>query len=125
MAVYSPALFADDDFYDEYEYDDTTDDLSFDEFATVDSGDIDVNTESVSLDYGRTPVDVKHFDIAGVMLGMDYDEVYNLFFNRSGLYAPRAKNSVVYTINKEWKYNLDYECRQNNIFIPEKLENCI
>nr|MBQ0091583.1 hypothetical protein [Candidatus Enterousia merdequi] len=23
------------------------------------------------------------------------------------------------------KYNLDYECRQNNIFIPEKLEKCI
>ena len=125
VIVFSSATFADDNFYDEYEYDETTDDLSFDEFATVDSDDIDVNTESVSLDYGKAPVDVKYFDISGIMLGMDYDEVYNLFFNRSALYAPRKKNSVVYTINKEWKYNLDYECRQNNIFIPEKLEKCI
>lgn len=124
IMFYSPVLVADDDFYDEYE-DGGYDDLSFDEFATVDSEDVDMNTDSVSIDYGKTPVDVKHFDIAGVMLGMDYDEVYNLFFNRSGLYAPRKRNSVIYTINKEWKYNLDYECRQNNIFIPEKLERCI
>ena len=112
IVFYSPVLVADDDFYDEYE-DGGYDDLSFDEFATVDSEDVDMNTDSVSIDYGKTPVDVKHFDIAGVMLGMDYDEVYNLFFNRSGLYAPRKRNSVIYTINKEWKYNLDYECRQN------------
>ena len=59
------------------------------------------------------------------MLGMSYDEIKNLFFDGGGLYAPRKKNSVIYTINKEWKYNLDYECRQSNIFIPEKLEKCI
>ena len=79
IAMYSPVLIAEDDFYDEYDYE--TDDLSFDEFATVDSEDIDVNAERVSFDYDKGPVDVQHFDIAGVMLGMDYDEVYNLFFN--------------------------------------------
>ena len=101
------------------------DDTDFDSFAIIEDVDDDMNMESVSLNDGAYIVDVKHFDIAGVMLGMNYDEVYNLFFNNSSLYAPRQRNSVIYTINKEWKYNLDYECRQNNVFIPEKLEKCI
>ena len=115
--------FADFDFESDYEED--YDDLSFDKFATIDSEYNDVNVDSVSFSIDAKPVNVKYFDIAGAMLGMDYNEIYNLFFNHSSLYAPRARNSVVYTINKEWKYNLDYECRQNNIFIPEKLEKCI
>ncbi len=101
------------------------DDFSFDAFAIVDDTDNDMSTESVSLNSGASVVNVKHFDIAGVMLGMTYDEISNLFLNDSGLYAPRQKNSVIYTINKEWKYNLDYECRQNNVFVPEQLESCI
>lgn len=101
------------------------DDMDFDEFAIVDDTDDDLNMESVSLNSDADVVDVKHFDIGGAMLGMNYDEIYNLFFNNSSLYAPRQKNSIIYTLNKEWKYNLDYECRQNNVFIPEKLEKCI
>jgi len=101
------------------------DDLDFDNFATIEESESDINTDSVALNVGAGVVDVKHFDIAGVMLGMNFDEIYNLFFDNSGLYAPRKRNSVIYTINKEWKYNLDYECRQNNVFIPEKLEKCI
>lgn len=101
------------------------DDTSFDDFAIVDDSGEDVETESVSLNSDADVVDVQHFDIAGIMLGMSYDEVNNLFFNGSGLYAPRKKNSVIYTINKDWKYNLDYECRQNRIYVPEKLEKCI
>ena len=100
-------------------------DMDFDDFATVENEEIDMNTESVSLNSDAGAANVKNFDIAGVMLGMDYDEIYNLFFTGSGLYAPRKRNSIIYTINKEWKYNLDYECRQNNIFAPEKLEKCI
>ncbi len=101
------------------------DDLSFDSFAIVDDTDSDMTMEHVSLNSGAAVVNVKQFDIAGVMLGMNYDQVNDLFFDGSGLYAPRQKNSVVYTINKEWKYNLDYECRQNNIFVPAELEKCI
>lgn len=101
------------------------DDMSFDDFAIVDDSGEDVETESVSLNSDADVVDVKHFDIAGIMLGMSYDEINDLFFNGSGLYAPRKKNSVIYTINKDWKYNLDYECRQNKIYAPEKLEKCI
>lgn len=101
------------------------DDMDFDNIAVVDNEDANMNFESVSLNPGTDIVDVKHFDISGVMLGMNYDEIYNLFFANNNLYAPRKKDSVVYTINKEWRYNLDYECRQNNIFIPEKLERCI
>ena len=104
---------------------DDFDDLSFDAFAIVDDTDSDMTMENVSLNPGAGAVAVKQFDIAGVMLGMNYDEVNNLFFNGSGLYAPRQKDSVIYTINKEWKYNLDYECRQNNIFVPDQLEKCI
>ncbi len=104
---------------------DDFDSLDFDDFAIVDDEDSDMTTESVSLNSGAGVVNVKQFDIAGVMLGMNYDQVNDLFFNGSGLYAPRQKNSVIYTINKEWKYNLDYECRQNNIFVPEQLEKCI
>lgn len=105
--------------------DDFEDDLDFNNFAIVDDTDSDMTAESVSLNSGAGAVNVKQFDIAGVMLGMNYDQVNDLFFNGSGLYAPRKTNSVVYTINKEWKYNLDYECRQNNIFVPDQLEKCI
>lgn len=104
---------------------DDFDDFSFDAFAIVDDSDDDMNMENVELNDGAGVLNVKQFDIAGVMLGMNYDAVNNLFFNDSNLYAPRKKDSVIYTINKEWKYNLDYECRQNNIFIPDQLEKCI
>lgn len=100
-------------------------DLSFDNFAIMEDEGYDMDSEPVSLNPDAGIVDVRQFDIAGVMLGMNYEEINNLFFNGSNLYAPRQKNSIVYTINKDWKYNLDYECRQNNIFIPEKLEKCI
>lgn len=124
IVLCTPCVFADDFEYDEYE-DFGDDEFAFDNFATIDDEDRDINADGVSLGVGKKPVDVTRFDIAGVMLGMDYYGVYNLFFNRTGLYAPRQRNSVVYTINKEWKYNLDYECRQNGIFVPEKLEKCI
>lgn len=101
------------------------DDLDFDNFAFTEDEDIDMTTESVTLNSDSDIVDVKQFDIAGIMLGMNYDELNNLFFSGKSLYAPRKKDSVIYTINKEWKYNLDYECRQNNVFVPDKLEKCI
>lgn len=101
------------------------DDFDFDAFAIVDDTESDLTTENVSLNSGAGVLNVKQFDIAGAMLGMNYDQINNLFFNSSNLYAPRKKDSVIYTINKEWKYNLDYECRQNNIFVPAQLENCI
>lgn len=104
---------------------DDFDSMDFDDFAIVDDADSDMTMEQVFLNSGASTVNVKQFDIAGVMLGMNYDQVNDLFFNGSGLYAPRKANSIVYTINKEWKYNLDYECRQNNIFVPEQLEKCI
>lgn len=103
----------------------TEDALDFDNIAITEDDNDDINPENISLNYGAGVLDIKHFDIAGIMLGMNYDEIYNLFFNNSGLYAPRKKDSIVYTMDKEWKYNLDYECRRNNIFIPEKLEKCI
>ena len=75
-----------------------SDDFSFDDFAIVEDVDDDINMESVSLNSGADVINVNQFDIAGIMLGMNYDEVNNLF---------------------------DYECRQNNIFVPEQLEKCI
>ena len=102
------------------------DDMSFDDFSIMDDSGADVDVDQqITLNSGSTGINVKQFDLAGAMLGMTYDEINNLFFNSSSLYAPVKNNSVVYTINKEWKYNLDYECRQNNIFIPDQLEKCI
>lgn len=90
-----------------------------------DSGDADITTTSVTLNSGADIANVGTFDIAGIMLGMEFEDVQNLFFKNKGLYAPRAKNSVIYTIHKDWKYNLDYECRQQNIVVPAELERCI
>jgi len=101
------------------------DEFSFDDFAIVEDSEEDVTTESVSLNEDAEVANVRQFDIAGAMLWMSYEEINNLFFNQSSLYAPRKKNSVVYTINQDWKYNLDYECRQNKIYAPDKLEKCI
>ena len=67
------------------------DDLSFDSFAIVDDVDSDMTMEQVSLNSGAAVVNVKQFDVAGVMLGMNYDQVNDLFFNGSGLYAPVKK----------------------------------
>lgn len=105
--------------------DESYDDFNFDDFAIVDDNQNDINLESVSLNSGAKPVNAGQFDIAGAMLGMNYDEINNLFFENSSLYAPRKTDSVVYKINKDWEYNLDYECRQNNIFVPAQLERCI
>ena len=59
------------------------------------------------------------------MLGMPFEDVQTLFFRGGGLYTPRDKNSIIYTIHPDWKYNLDYECRQQNVFVPSELESCI
>ena len=78
-----------------------------------------------TLNEGAEFVNVRQFDIAGAMLGMTYDEINNLFFTGNNLYAPRRFNSIEYAISKDWEYNLDYECRQNNIYIPDRLKACI
>ena len=98
-----------------------------DDFGSLiqDSGDADITMSSVSLNSGASVASVGTFDIAGIMLGMGFEDIQNLFFKNKGLYAPRAKNSVIYTIHKDWKYNLDYECRQQNIVVPAELERCI
>ena len=101
------------------------DDFDFDEFAITDGADVDFMLESVSINDDASGAGVGSFDIAGVMLGMNFDDVETLFYKTNGLYSPRRKNSIVYSIHKDWKYNLDYECRQEGIYIPEKLEHCI
>ena len=101
------------------------DSFDFNEFAIVGDTQTDLDVENIFLNSGASPINVNQFDIAGIMLGMTYEEINNLFFENSSLYAPRKNNSVVYTINKDWEYNLDYECRQNNIFVPEQIERCI
>ncbi len=102
-----------------------TDDFDFSNFTITESGGDDLTTSSVSLNPGAEPVTVNNFDIAGIMLGMPFDDVETLFFKAKGLYSPREKDSIIYSIQKEWKYNLDYECRQQGIFVPAELEQCI
>lgn len=101
------------------------DSWDFDEFTIVDSEDADITMESVELNDDATVASVGSFDIAGIMLGMPFEDVQTLFFRTKGLYAPRTKNSIIYTIHKDWKHNLDYECRSQGIVIPAELEKCI
>ncbi|MBR5625498.1 MAG: hypothetical protein IKW67_01845 [Alphaproteobacteria bacterium] len=101
------------------------DSFDFENFAVVDSEDVDITTESVELNSDAERADVAAFDIADIMLGMQFDDVQTLFFKAKGLYAPRKKNSIIYTIHNDWKYNLDYECRQQGIVIPTELDKCI
>ncbi|MBD5389022.1 hypothetical protein HDR63_02085 [bacterium] len=101
------------------------DPFSFDNFAIVDSGDADLSMDAVAINGDAGTANVAGFDIAGIMLGMPFEDVQTLFFKTKGLYAPRKKDSIIYTIAKDWKYNLDYECRQQNIVIPAELEKCI
>lgn len=103
----------------------TDDAFDFSNFAITESTDADLTTESVSLNLDAEPANVSGFDIAGVMLGMPFEDVETLFFKAKGLYAPRKDNSIIYTIQKDWKYNLDYECRQQGIYPPAELEQCI
>lgn len=94
----------------------------------VTSGDDATNLEcqgiSVEFNDGANPIAVNNFDIAGIMLGMSFEDVMSVVRD-NGLYSPIKKNSVVYSIHQDWKYNLDYECRQSKVFAPAALERCI
>jgi len=115
---------------DEYDYEEEDDVFADDTNTNVTyqepgAGDDIIQTESLTLNTGAEPVNVGNFDIAGIMLGMSFDDVHNLYYNHGNLYYPRKKNSLVYTIPQDWKYNLDYECRQSGVIQPNKLEKCI
>ncbi len=97
----------------------------FDNMAIVESGDVDITAEDIELNDGADTAQVSDFDIAGIMLGMSFEDIYTLFVRNNGLYAPRKENAVIYTIHPDWKYNLDYECRQGGTVIPAELEKCI
>lgn len=96
-----------------------------DTFDIVDSAEADIVTDYVSLNYGADIANVGGFDIADIMLGMDFDAVHSLVTNIGNLYQLREKNALVYTIHPDWKANLDYECRQQGLTVPTEIENCI
>ncbi|MCL2758421.1 MAG: hypothetical protein FWE64_03820, partial [Alphaproteobacteria bacterium] len=100
-------------------------DIFADETITV-TDELDLTVAMpVALNPGSDFADVMRFDIAGAMLGMDFEAVHNLFFRMPSLYAPRKQNSIVYSIPRDWQINLDYECRMQGIFVPAQLTNCI
>lgn len=101
------------------------DEFSFDNFAIVDSEDADITMSAVFLNDDMQVANVGAFDVAGIMLGMQFDDVQTMFYRTKGLYSPRRDNSIIYTIHPDWKYNLDYECRQQNVVVPSELEKCI
>lgn len=113
---------------DEFDFNEFGDDgfESFDEYAIETNVDAagECSMTSVALNAGDSPVAAATFDIAGIMLGMNFDEV-QMVVRENGLYTNRLKDSVVYSMHPDWKYSLDYECRQQNIFVPEKLNQCI
>ncbi|MBR1544648.1 MAG: hypothetical protein IJ638_01740 [Alphaproteobacteria bacterium] len=63
---------------------------------------------------------VKYFDVAGVMIGQDYDQVKEALKERKYKLV-----NVEYDIPKYFRYNYDALCRKRNIFIPENLKACI
>lgn len=97
----------------------------FDNIAVVESAEYDITIEDIEMNDGAEVANVYDFDIAGIMLGMSFEDIYNLFFRNNGLYEPRKENSIIYTIHPDWKANLDYECRQGGTVIPTELEKCI
>lgn len=98
-------------------------DITFDDGGSGDS--IGGSVGDANLNDGAGLANVKDFDIAGIMLGMPFEDVYSLYYTKSGLYTLRNRNSLVYTIPDDWKYNLDYECRQSGVVQPSKLDKCI
>ncbi len=118
-------LHAEDEFdYEQFAENDVAQDFSeYDiEQTSADVGECAVT--NVAINTGNTPVAVAGFDIAGIMLGMTFD-VAQMTARETGLYVNRPKGSVVYSIHPDWRDNLDYECQQRGIFIPEKLNQCI
>ncbi len=97
----------------------------FKNFAIEESGDTNIATSPVSINLESAAANVSTFDIAGVILGMPFEDIQTLFFKTKSLYMPRKKDSIIYTIHKDWKFNLDYECRQQKIYAPAELEKCI
>ncbi len=122
-----PAIALEPFFLDEME--DTTSDQPsatiIDEPTFVDQFSDDQLPDIMYLDDGQDFANVRMFDIAGIFLGMQFEDVQTLFYKTRGLYAPVDKNSIKYSIPKEWRYNLDYECRQGGIYIPAEVERCI
>ena len=117
---------------DEFDFDDFGDadygvNDSFDNY-TIETGNSDGELgcamTTVAINGDAAPLAVGNFDISGIMLGMNFDEV-QMVVRENGLYTNRPKDAVVYSMHPDWKYSLDYECRQQNVFIPEKLNQCI
>ncbi|MDR2685477.1 MAG: hypothetical protein LBB23_01735 [Rickettsiales bacterium] len=87
--------------------------------------DFEMLGETLALNAGESFANVHDFDISSIMLGMPFESVRILFFREAAIYRPATRNAITYTIPKEWKSNLDYECRQQKINAPAQLEKCI
>ena len=127
MVFVSQSAFAPTD--DVFDYEDFPEDAeyeTFDNYAIeiTDDADTACRTVSVSINGDAAPMAVQTFDIAGIMLGMTFDEA-QMIARENGLYKNRQKDSVVYSMHPDWKYNLDYECRRSGVYAPAKLDACI
>lgn len=63
---------------------------------------------------------VKYFDIAGVMIGQDYEKVREVLKERK-----YKLTDIEYKIPQYFSYNYDAICRKRNILIPANLKECI
>ncbi|MCL1902584.1 MAG: hypothetical protein FWG18_03085 [Alphaproteobacteria bacterium] len=118
-AAHAADPFVFDDFSDNGFYD-------FTDATIYDAPGLDLTVATpMSLNPDSVFAAVGEMDIAGAMLGMSFEDIRPLFFKSRSLYIPRPKNSVIYSVPRDWKNNLDYECRGQKVLAPEKLENCI
>lgn len=63
---------------------------------------------------------VKYFDIAGVMLDMDYEKVLEKLKEKK-----YKLKDLEYNIPEYFQFNYDAICRKNDVLIPVNLEACI
>jgi hypothetical protein len=83
------------------------------------------NSEQLTLNPDAEFADVENMDISGAMLGMPFSDIQTLFFKTKTLYSATKRNSMIYSLADDWRYNLDYECRRQNVIMPDKLEKCV
>jgi hypothetical protein len=125
VASSSRAEDFDDPFLDDFDYYDGDDMLDGDISDGSAGIDLLATPERFALNAGTSFVAVNDFDISGIMLGMPFESVRILFFREAAVYSPASKNSITYSIPKDWRYNLDYECRLQKMVAPKELEKCI
>ena len=119
MFAFTPIAYSDDEEVEEVEETEETEDTIGEDGEEEEYEDYveEGSTETITSELNDR---VKYFDVAGIQLGQDYDQVKEALKERKYKLV-----NVEYNIPKYFKYNYDAQCRKRNILIPENLKACI